>query len=154
MQAAPGNAAIGCDSSMRDWVALHCWVTTNTDLNIPMSQLSAASGSFSPSSRAAAEALLAAAEESARRKSTSDQPSMLADAQALARDSHRQSLRMPTTAPSGPDRHPSIGQPAAQPLLNAWSHPMPRWPDSLFFGTCICVCELVPVHCMTLAQAG
>ena len=90
-------------------------MTEDTDLNVLVSQLSVASGSFSPSSHAAAEALLAAAEDSARRKSTSDQPSMLADAQALARDSRRQSLRMPTTAPSGPNRRPSIGQPAARP---------------------------------------
>ena len=115
MQAAPGSAAIGNNPAMQDQSALHRWVTEDSDLSFLMSQLSVASGSFSPSSRAAAEALLAAAEESARRKSASDQPAMLADAQALARDSRRQSLRMPTTAPSGPDRRPSIGQPAARP---------------------------------------
>lgn len=71
---------------------------------------SVASGSFSPVSRAAADAVLAAAEESARRKSASEQPCMgPADMQALLRDSRRQSLRMPTTAPIMPERRPSLG---------------------------------------------
>ena len=75
-----------------------------------MLQQSIASGSFSPS-RAAAEALLTAVDENARRHSASDhQPPRLADMQALIRDSRRQSLRMPTTAPNVPERRPSIGQ--------------------------------------------
>ena len=76
-----------------------------------MLQQSIASGSFSPSSRAAAEALLTAVDENARRHSASEQPAAaLADVQALIRDSRRQSLRMPTTAPNVPERRPSIGQ--------------------------------------------
>ena len=128
--------ATGCNHLLRDLVALHYWVSEHVDMSSPMSQLSVAGGSFSPSSRAAAEALLAAEEESSRRKSTSDQPSMLADAQALARNCRHQSLRMPTIAPSGPDRPPSIGQPAARPLPDARRYPMPAWAQPLSLGRC------------------
>ncbi len=76
-----------------------------------MALQSAASETFGPNSRAAAEELLAAVEESNRRKSASDGPPMVsADVQALVRDSRRQSLRMPTTSPNVPERRPSIGE--------------------------------------------
>ena len=91
---------------------------------------SAASETFGPNSRAAAEELLAAVEESNRRKSASDGPPRVsADMQALVRDSRRQSQRMPTTSPIVPERRPSIGapgpmlwaaQPAPPPLTKEW----------------------------------
>ena len=74
-----------------------------------MLQQSIASESFSPHSKVAAEALLAATDQSNRRVSASDQAALIADAQALARDYRRSSLRMPTASPSAPVRRPSIG---------------------------------------------
>ena len=79
---------------------------------------SAASETFGPNSRAAAEELLAAVEESNRRKSASDGLArcVSADVQALVRDSRRQSLRMPTTSPNVPERRPSIGERTSLPM--------------------------------------
>ena len=81
-----------------------------------VAQQSAASESFGPQGRAAAEELLAAVEESHRRKSASDSShAVVAEVQALVRDSRRHSLRMPTTSPSTPVRLPSIGAPHVCP---------------------------------------